>query len=126
MPAVPAGGRDARRTPLYVKVNPPLTAEQLAAADAIVAHRREAARSLLAESRVDSLYHAMKAAERQFKDLYDPRFRALIDTSRTAIRQVMTAAQAAQYDSLLAENDRKRLIMLRQGGRIVRRSDRED
>ncbi|MSR37012.1 MAG: hypothetical protein EXR95_10315 [Gemmatimonadetes bacterium] len=104
----PASGRDGRRTPIYVSVNPPLTPEQIASADAIVTHRREAVRALLAEPGIDSLYDAMKGAERSFKGVYDPRFRALIDTSRAAIRGIMTPEQAAQYDSLLAENDRRR------------------
>jgi hypothetical protein len=104
----PASGREGERTPIYVRVNPPLTAEQLASADAIVTRRREAVRSLLAEPGIDSLYDAMKGAERSFKGVYDPRFRALIDTSRAAIREIMTPEQAAQYDSLLAENDSRR------------------
>ena len=106
--AVPGADRGAKRLPIYVQVNPPLTTEQLAEAQAIVARRREGVRALLGEPGVDSLYKSMKAAERQFKDTYDPRFRALIDTSRAAIRQIMTAEQAAQYDSLLARNDSKR------------------
>src|SRR5262245_16819415 len=105
--AAPAANREGRR-PIYVQVNPPLTADQLAQAEVIVAHRRDNVKALLAEPSVDSLYDAMKSAERQFKEVYDPRFRALIDTSRAAIRQIMTAEQAAQYDSLLADNDRRR------------------
>ena len=106
--APPSGTEPQGRRPMYVQVNPPLTPEQLAQADQIVARRREAVKALLAEPRVDSLYKGMKAAEKQFKAVYDPRFRALIDTSRAAIRQIMTPAQAAQYDSLLAGNDRRR------------------
>jgi hypothetical protein len=40
-------------------------------------------------------------------------------------RETLAAPAIAAYERY-AENDRKRLIMLRQGGRIVRRSDRED
>jgi hypothetical protein len=104
-PETPSGGG---RIPIYMRVSPPLTAEQMAAAEEIVAHRQEAARSLLGEPGIDSLYKRMKGAEKAFKGVYDPRFRALIDTSRAAIREVMTPEQAAQYDSLLAENDRRR------------------
>jgi hypothetical protein len=97
---------------LYVEVKPPLSEKQMADADQIVARRREAVKALMAEPGVDSLYKQMKTAEKQFKQAYDPRFRALIDTSRAAIRQIMTPAQAAQYDSLLAVSDRRR----REGG----------
>jgi hypothetical protein len=40
-------------------------------------------------------------------------------------RETLAAPAIAAYKSY-AENDRKRLILLRQGGRIIRRSDRED
>lgn len=106
--AAPLSPGEPGRRPIYVQVSPPLTPDQLAQAEAIVARRREAVKALLAEPRVDSLYQEMKAAEKQFKNVYDPRFRSLIDTSRAAIRQIMTPEQARQYDSLLAENDRRR------------------
>ncbi len=96
------------RRPMYFEVKPSLSEKQLADADLIVQRRREAVKALMAEPGVDSLYKQMKGAEKQFKEAYDPRLRALIDTSRAAIRQIMTPAQAAQYDSLLAESDRKR------------------
>ena len=59
-------------------------------------------------ARIDSLYDAMKAAEDRFEAAYDPRFRALVDSSRAAIKQLMTPEQATNYDSILAEGDRKR------------------
>ena len=93
---------------MYVRVTPALSAEQLAAAEVIVARRREAAQALMKEARVDSLYVAMKSAERVFKDVYDPRFTALMEGSRDAIKLVMTPAQVAHYDSLLADSDRRR------------------
>lgn len=104
--------RDRRRLMFY-RVQPPLSPEQLAEAEAITARRRLAARALFEEPTIDSLYGAMKAAERDFEAAYQPRFRALIDSSRTAIRQLMTPEQATHYDSLLAESDRRR----RDGGR---------
>lgn len=109
--------RGGRRTPIYVRVAPPLSAEQLAAAEVIVARRREAARALVREARIDSLYGAMKSAERAFKELYDPRFAALVDSSRNAIKLVMTPEQSVQYDSLLADNDRRRNAEARGGRR---------
>jgi hypothetical protein len=106
--ASPAGPREGGRIPIYTRVSPPLTSEQLAAAEEIVGHRRDGVRALMNEPVIDSLYDGMKDAEKAFKNAYDPRFRALIDTSRAAIRDIMTPDQAAQYDSLLAENDRRR------------------
>ena len=100
--------RGGRRAAMYVRVTPALSAEQLAAAEVIVARRREAAQALMKEARVDSLYVAMKSAEQVFKDVYNPRFTALMEGSRDAIRLVMTPAQVAHYDSLLADSDRRR------------------
>jgi hypothetical protein len=99
--------RGDRRTPLYARVSPALSDDQRAAADSILQRRREAARALIKESRIDSLYVAMKAAERAFKNVYDPRFQSLADSSRSAIKAVMTPEQAAQYDSLLALDRRR-------------------
>ena len=103
-----APGQRAGRRPMYFEVSPALDAKQLAEADQVVVKRRDAVKALMAEPRVDSLYKEMKAAEKQFKEAYDPRFRALIDSSRAAIRQIMTPEQAAKYDSLLADQDRRR------------------
>ena len=111
----PAGERRSEaswRRAMYSQVTPPLSPEDLATAQAIVARRRAAAQALFREPRIDSLYDAMKAAERAFREVYDPRFRALVDDSRAAIRQLMTPEQAQVYDSLLAERDRRR----REGG----------
>ena len=106
--SVPPRTRGGRRAAVYVRVTPPLSAEQLAAAEVIVARRREAAQALMKEARVDSLYLAMKSAERVFKDVYNPRFTALMEGSRDAMKLVMTPAQVAHYDSLLADRDRRR------------------
>ncbi len=103
-----AEDRGRRRRGLFHRVEPALDADQLAEAEAITARRREAARALFSEPLIDSLYDDMKAAEDVFEEVYDPRFRALIDSSRAAIRQLMTPAQATDYDSILAENDRRR------------------
>ena len=110
--AAPAGEREGGRRPMYTLVQPPLTADQLAAAEEIVARRQEGVRQMLAEPHIDSLYDAMKDAEKSFKGVYEPRFRELIETSRAGIREIMTPEQAAQYDSLLADFDGRR----RQGG----------
>ncbi len=102
------GDRDRRRRMSFYQVEPPLSEAQLAQAEAIIARRRQAARDLFEEPAIDSLYDAMKAAENRFEAAYDPRFRALVDSSRVAIKQLMTPEQATNYDSILAEGDRRR------------------
>jgi len=103
-------GREAgrRRRMSFYQVEPPLSEVQLAQAEAIIARRRQAARDLFEEPAIDSLYRAMKVAEDQFEAAYDPRFSALVDSSRVAIKQLMTPEQATNYDSILAEGDRRR------------------
>jgi hypothetical protein len=99
---------DRRRRMSFYQVEPPLSEAQLAQAEAITARRRQAARDLFEEPAIDSLYDAMKVAEDQFEAAYAPRFRALVDRSRVAIKQLMTPEQATNYDSILAEGDRRR------------------
>jgi hypothetical protein len=103
----PDAGDRQRRLSFY-RVEPPLNEQQLAQAEAITARRRQAARDLFEEPRIDSLYDAMKTAEGDFEAAYAPRFRALVDSSRAAIKQLMTPEQATNYDSILAEGDRRR------------------
>ena len=100
-------GDRGRRMSFY-KVQPPLSEAQLAQAEAITARRRQAARDLFEEPSIDSLYDDMKRAEDEFEAVYDPRLRALVDSSRAAIKQLMTPEQATNYDSILAEGDRRR------------------
>ena len=102
------GADDRRRRMSFYRVQPSLSEEQLAQAEAITARRRQAARDLFEEPHIDSLYDAMKRAEDEFEGVYDPRFRALVDSSRAAIKQLMTPEQATNYDSILAEGDRRR------------------
>lgn len=106
------GRRSPRRMSFY-QVEPPLTEEEAALAEAIIARRRQAARDLFEEPLIDSLYGAMKTAENEFEDVYNPRFRAIVDSTRAEIRQLMTPEQVINYDSILAESDRRR----RRGGR---------
>lgn len=60
------------------------------------------------KARVDSLvaYHRdrMEALQREVA----PRYRAIIEATRESIKDVLTPDQRAQYDSLLAEHDRRR------------------
>jgi hypothetical protein len=81
---------DARPTPMYMKVNP--TAQQKVLIDSILRDHRAAFRKL----------------HEEFRANYDPRYQALIKETREAIDSVLTTEQAAKYDSLLAESDRKR------------------
>jgi hypothetical protein len=68
----------------------------------------DGARALFEEPLIDSLYDAMKASEEAFEEIYDPRFRTLVEGSRTEIKRLMTPEQATNYDSILAESDRRR------------------
>jgi hypothetical protein len=104
--AVPTRTRGGRRPAIYDRVIPTLSAEQLAAVTVIVAHRREAVQALLKEARIDSLYVAMKSAERVFKEVYNPRLEALVEGSHDAIKLVMTPAQVADFDSLFRSGPR--------------------
>ena len=100
--------RRRQRRMSFSLIEPPLTEEGIARAEAIIARRREAVRALFEEPLIDSLYSTMKAAEGEFEDVYDPRFRALVDSARAEISQLMTPEQAINYDSILAESDRRR------------------
>ena len=68
---------------------------------------------LSAEQRqvVDSLVvihrSRMSALRKQFSEEYDPQYRAIVLSTRDAIKEVMTPEQAAMYDSLAAERDRR-------------------
>lgn len=78
-----------RRTPMYEQVGP--SSEQKTLIDSIVRIHREKTRALRKESQM----------------AYDLRLGALVDSTRLAIKEVFTAEQAARYDSLVAEYDRR-------------------
>jgi len=84
-----ASGDSGRRGPLWEQVGP--SDAQKIVIDSIVAEYRTAMRSLHAE----------------FNAAYDPRYRALLDETRAAIKGVLTPEQAHAYDSLVAERDRQ-------------------
>jgi len=88
--AAPETTGDSTRTPMYEQVGP--TPEQKILIDSIVRNHRE----------------AMKQLHAEFRAAYEPRYRALIESTREAIKGVLTPEQAAAYDSLLAAWDRKR------------------
>jgi len=92
-------GDDAHRVPMYMQVTPTPTESQQARIDSIFRVHRAAMKALHDEFR--------KALD-QFHKTYDPRYQALINETREQIKGVLTPEQAAQYDSILAENARKR------------------
>lgn len=83
--------RSGRRVPMYRQVGE-LSDVQDARIDSIIdAHR-------------DSL----RALQEEFSRAYDPRYWAVIENTREAIKGVLTPEQTQRYDSLLAEYDRRR------------------
>ncbi|MDT8340892.1 MAG: hypothetical protein RQ751_05200 [Longimicrobiales bacterium] len=89
---------ERRRTPMYEQVG--LTETQLVEVDSMVVHYR---------TRVRKLQHDSRQA-------YEAQYALLVDSLREGIKGVMSEAQRAQYDSLLAESDERRRA----------RRDRED
>lgn len=85
------GGERTRRVPMWEQVGG-LSQEQHASIDSIVDHHRAAMRSL----------------QREFEAEYNPRYWAVIEETREAIKDVMSASQAETYDSLLTHFDSRR------------------
>ena len=81
---------EARRTPMYEQVGPD-SAQSMLIAELVQEHR----------ARMDAL-------NREFQDHYDPRYRAIVEETREAIKQVFTPEQAAQYEEIIEERDRRR------------------
>lgn len=98
------GEGEGRRVPMYERVG--LQPGQEALIDSIVAHHRESMRALEAEFEDD--YQAMRDLQKEFRDAYNPRYWAIVESTRAAIRTVFDEDQAQRYDSLLADFDRKR------------------
>jgi len=80
----------ARRVPFYEQVGPDETQKVLI--DSIVGEYRASMKSLHAE----------------FRAAYNPRYQALVDSTRVSIKAVLTPSQANEYDSLVAEYERAR------------------
>jgi len=59
--------------------------------------------SLLIDSIVTEHRSKMQSLQEQFRLDYNPRYDALIDSTRESIKDVFTAEQAARYDSLIAD-----------------------
>lgn len=66
------------------------------------------AQKIVIDSIVQEYRTAMKALHAEFRAAYDPRYRALVDETRSAIKGVLTPEQGLAYDSLVAERDRQR------------------
>lgn len=64
-----------------------------------------AEQKIVIDSIVDEYRTAMRALHAEFQAAYDPRYRALLQETRAAIKGVLTPAQVHAYDSLIAERD---------------------
>lgn len=82
------GERDHRRL-IVEQVG--LSAEQKAKVDSIVAFHRE----------------RMEALSQEFQEAYAPRYRAVLEETRSSIKDVLTPEQRTAYDSLLNRWDRR-------------------
>ena len=85
-----AESSERRRVPMYEQVGPNET--QKASIDSIVRDHRE----------------SMKSLHREFREAYNPRYQAVLEGTREAIKGVLDPEQAEAYDSLLAAHDRRK------------------
>ena len=85
-----AAPEEARRRPMWQRVEP--TEEQTMLIDSIIQTHRA----------------SMKALQKEFRDSYNPRYQAVIESTRESILGVMTPAQADEYRVLLDEYDQRR------------------
>ena len=81
---------EPRRTPMYEQVGPD-SAQSVLIAELVQEHR----------ARMDAL-------NREFQEHYDPRYRAIVEETREAIKAVFTPEQAARYQEIVEERDRRR------------------
>ncbi len=84
------GDEAPRRTPMYEQVGP------------------DPAQSVMIASLVEEHRARMDALNREFQENYDPRYRTIIEETREAIKEVFTEEQAAHYQRLVEERDRRR------------------
>jgi cell division septation protein DedD len=83
-------GERRRRVPMYEQVGP--SESQMISIDSIVEEHRA----------------RMSALHAEFRSAYNPRYEALLEETREAIKGVFSPEQALAYDSLLAQRDRRR------------------
>jgi hypothetical protein len=60
------------------------------------------------EVQVDSIVAARGDIMSELQKEYRERYWQIVDSTRSALRRTLTEEQAIQYDSLAAENDRRR------------------
>ena len=87
-----------RRIPMYEQVGPDPV--QAVVIDSIVREH---------QARMDAL-------NREFQERYNPQYRAIVEETREAIKVVFTPEQAAQYQALVEERDRRRAEEAAGGG----------
>ena len=80
----------ARRVPMYEQVGP------------------DEAQKILIDSIVGEYRSSKKSLHAEFRATYNPRYQALVDSTRTSIKGVLTSEQAQAYDSLVADLERRR------------------
>jgi len=80
----------ARRVPMYEQVGP------------------NEAQKVLIDSIVGEYRSSMKLLHAEFRAAYNPRYQALVDSTRVSIKAVLTPEQASAYDSLVAAYERER------------------
>ncbi len=83
-------GKRERRTPMYEQVGP--STDQMVFIDSIVKEYR---------TQMDGLHT-------EFRRAYNPRYQALIQETREVIKTVFSEEQAAEYQALLDDFDRRR------------------
>ena len=104
-------GERERRPPMYEQVGA-LSAQQHGQIDSIVgAHRFE----------IRGVYRGFRDNHDALHDDYELEFRAILMRTREGIKGVMAPAQAAVYDSLLADYDRRREARRQEDGSQSRR-----
>lgn len=101
------GSRDRERgEPLYRQVGE-LDPAQEAAIDSVVADYRRSMKELHEE--FESEYEpALEELKAGYRARFEPRYSAIIEEARAAIQEVLTPQQAARYDSLVTDFDRRR------------------
>lgn len=60
------------------------------------------------KEQVDSIVAVHRERMEALQEEVAPRYRSIIETTRESIKEVLTAEQRSEYDSLLAEHDRRR------------------
>lgn len=68
----------------------------------------DSAQSVMIAALVEEHRARMASLNREFQEHYDPRYRTIVEDTREAIKDVFTSEQAAQYQRLVEERDRRR------------------